>query len=365
MPVASSFIYERIAPFLSESRRVRAFVCFSPVNVYWASRFRSTSCVLLVERGSNVYVFTDSRYEERACSHFLDARVMVGKHGALQEFLNFLKKRNRWHIALDSDELTGSELLAVQEALRERMHIQKGLWRKMRAFKTDEEIFMLEKAYKKHKPVINALLEFLSCGPVPRSEHEISLFLKRKLLEAGFDNWSFEPMVLSGKRTSCPHGENSRNSISRKGPFLIDFGGVFSGWCSDETIMIYSDETGARRFKDYHLALKEAMDTAIDMIKPGVRCSDVDAVARAVLKKYKLADHFTHGLGHGVGLEVHEEPIVNSRSEIVLERGMVFTIEPGVYFSGRFGLRLESTVVVERNGARVISTISKNPLMLR
>jgi Xaa-Pro aminopeptidase len=164
--------------------------------------------------------------------------------------------------------------------------------------------------------------------------------------------------VVSGKRGAYPHGTPSRKEI-KKGEFVtIDFGAVYRGYCSDETCTLMVGRPTLQQKKVYE-AVKEAHDKAIAAVAPGVKFTTIDSAARKVLEKAGLGKYFRHGTGHGVGLAVHEAPSISSRGEGVVEAGMVFTIEPGVYIPNWGGVRIEDMVEATRHGCQLITGIPK------
>jgi Xaa-Pro aminopeptidase len=175
----------------------------------------------------------------------------------------------------------------------------------------------------------------------------------------GAEEMSFSTIIASGARSALPHGRASEQAIP-KGAFVVcDFGVILSGYCSDQTrtVWVGTVQEDARRAYE---AVKEAQHAAIDAVGPGIAVGDVDAAARKVLRKAGLGRYFTHSTGHGVGLEIHEIPRVADGQKEILQPGMVITIEPGVYFPGKWGVRIEDMVVVTAGGCEVLTPTSKD-----
>ncbi len=169
---------------------------------------------------------------------------------------------------------------------------------------------------------------------------------------------SFDTIIASGPNSALPHARPGSRKI-RPGDFVVvDYGAVWRGYHSDETCTFAVGGAG-RRHKKIYAVVKEAHDRALEAVRPGVACRDVDAAARGVIEKAGYGPLFSHGTGHGVGLDVHEAPRLSTLSEAVLEKGMVITIEPGIYLPGFGGVRIEDTVLVEKGGARVLTEFSK------
>ena len=194
-------------------------------------------------------------------------------------------------------------------------------------------------------------------------ERAVSLLLEFQIKKSGAEATPFPFIVASGKRGSLPHGLASGKKI-RRGEFItVDFGAVYEGYCSDETCTVVVGKPTKKQISVYQV-VKDAHDKAISRIKPGVRKKDIDRAAREVIEKAGLGKYFGHGTGHGVGLAVHEEPRIAPRQKGVIEAGMVFTIEPGVYIPGWGGVRIEDMVWVTRDGCDLMSSVPKELICL-
>jgi len=175
---------------------------------------------------------------------------------------------------------------------------------------------------------------------------------------AGAEEMAFPTIVAAGKRSALPHGRASRAAISSRGFVVCDFGVILSGYCSDRTRTVYVGRPTSEDRRVYE-AVREAQERAIEAVKPGVSVAEVDQAARNVLKQHGLARHFTHSTGHGVGLEIHESPRIAAGQNEILRPGMAITVEPGVYLTGRGGVRIEDMVVVTERGREVLAPASK------
>lgn len=176
------------------------------------------------------------------------------------------------------------------------------------------------------------------------TEKEVAFDLLRLMLENGALKESFDTIVTSGPDSSLPHAIPQAKKLSE--PILIDWGCIFEGYCSDNTrTMVYTE-----RQQEIWDIVAEAHDAAIKAIRPGMKCCEVDKVARDIISDYGYGDRFIHSTGHSLGLDIHETPGFSARDETVLEKGMVITVEPGIYLEGEFGVRLEDTVAVSKRG---------------
>jgi len=170
----------------------------------------------------------------------------------------------------------------------------------------------------------------------------------------GVKRYAFEPLILFKPSNSYPHNIPSNNKLGANNLILVDVGVKYNNRCSDITRMIIWGRINEEEKKVLEI-VNEALDKAIEYIQPGVKASEVDNIARSVIDKYGLKEKFIHGLGHGIGVVVHEEPYIRIGSETVLEPNMVFTIEPGIYIPGVYGVRIEEDVLVTKNGVKVLS----------
>jgi Xaa-Pro aminopeptidase len=190
------------------------------------------------------------------------------------------------------------------------------------------------------------------------AENAVAAELEYRARMWGAEAMSFPTIVASGERSSMPHGTASAAKLPRRGFVTLDFGVILNGYCSDMTRTVHLGRATAREREAYDAVLA-AQENAVAAVSAGVKAGDVDEAARSVLREAKLAEYFTHSTGHGVGLEIHESPRIAMAQQALLTRGMVITIEPGIYIPGAFGLRIEDTVVVERRGCRVLTPATK------
>jgi Xaa-Pro aminopeptidase len=181
---------------------------------------------------------------------------------------------------------------------------------------------------------------------------------------AGAEEMSFPTIIASGVRSALPHGRASQQPIAPGGFVVCDFGVILSGYCSDQTRTVWAGPL-ERKARDTYDAVREAQQAAIDAVRPGATVGGVDAAARKVLRKAGLGRYFTHSTGHGVGLEIHEAPRVAHGQPEILQPGMVITIEPGVYFPGKWGIRIEDMVAVTDGGCEVMTPTSKDFLAVQ
>jgi Xaa-Pro aminopeptidase len=224
-----------------------------------------------------------------------------------------------------------------------------------RMIKDAEEIETLKEAGKRLGRLVPSVIELAKPG---RLELDVAHDIDGLLRRAGFERPAFETIVASGPNSALPHARPGKRTLQPGDGVVLDFGGVYDGYCVDLTRTVQLGE-GAEGFRRLFAAVAEAQRAAIAAVRPGVRASDVDAAARAALGRYGLEEAFGHGTGHGLGLEVHEDPRVGrpikGQPDEMLEPGMVFTVEPGVYVEGVGGVRIEDDVLVTGDGCEVIT----------
>ncbi|MEK7794541.1 MAG: M24 family metallopeptidase, partial [Candidatus Hydrogenedentota bacterium] len=196
-------------------------------------------------------------------------------------------------------------------------------------------------------------------------EQELAAMFEFAFKKRGASGPSFDTLALFGPRSSLPHGSPGRRALEKGDIILLDFGCRCAGYCSDLTRTYTFGTIIDRWFETVYAVVKDAQQAALKAIKSGASCRDVDAVARDRIKDAGYGDYFGHGLGHGVGVEIHEAPRLNPRSDAVLEEGMVVTVEPGIYVPGRGGVRIEDLVVVTQSGCDVLTKTSKELTVLQ
>jgi Xaa-Pro aminopeptidase len=224
-----------------------------------------------------------------------------------------------------------------------------------RVVKDDSEIAILKEAGRR---LGTAVAEAASIARAGRTELEVAGELDSLLRRMGFERPAFETIVASGPNSALPHARPGSRALQAGDGVVLDFGGVYDGYCVDLTRTVELGDAGAD-FRRLFAAVTEAHQAAIAAVRPGVQASAVDGAARAALGRYSLEDAFGHGTGHGLGLEVHEEPRIGrpigGQPDLVLQPGMVFTVEPGVYIEGLGGVRIEDDVLVTEQGCVVLT----------
>jgi Xaa-Pro dipeptidase len=191
------------------------------------------------------------------------------------------------------------------------------------------------------------------------TELEVAAKIAQFNESVGIDELSFTPIVCFGKNAAEPHHENDETVLEDGMGIIVDMGGLSEGYCSDMTRTFFKGQPD-EAFKKVYEIVKTANERAIATVKPGVKLSEVDAAARQYITEMGYGDYFTHRTGHGIGADVHEFPDVSAVSDVICEPGMTFSIEPGIYLTDKFGIRIEDLVCVTEEGCQVLNDFSKN-----
>lgn len=230
---------------------------------------------------------------------------------------------------------------------------------KQRAVKTEQEIKKIASAQKVVDEVFSEVLNFIKPGVCELElAREINSLICKKA-----DSIAFETIVVSGVRTSLPHGRPSKKLLEAGDLITMDFGAVVDGYCSDMTRTVCLKQEDSFKKEIYEIVL-HAQELALNKLKAGVCCAEVDSIVRAYFKKFGFEKEFGHGLGHGVGLNCHEQPFLSQKFEQPIQNCAVVTVEPGLYFEKKFGVRIEDMVLVKEDGILNFTASSKNFICL-
>jgi len=314
---------------------------------------------LLVTRDTSL-ILADSRYTEQA-AHEAPGWEIVATSGPIQEELPPLLLRYEIEaLGMEAAVVTHADWAAVAEAAPGvELHALDEELVPLRIRKTAEEVDAIGRACALTDACFEHLVEFVRSG---MTEQEVALELERWFRMNGAEGLAFESIVLAGARAAMPHGRPSDARIEPGNVLLIDFGCIVDGYRSDMTRTLFVGEV-PDEIRRYHDAVREAQQAAIDAIAIGVNGQELDAIARRRIEAEGV-EPYGHGLGHGIGLETHEPPRLRKSEAFILEAGMVFSIEPGIYLPGVTGIRIEDIVALEESGARLLTTSPREPLVI-
>lgn len=341
------------------SLEVEAMLLTHLPDVRWLCGFTGSNAALAVTAKKAV-LFTDGRYTAQARQETRGARVVIAKKSALQEACALLESSaaKAW---FDPQHTTVASLEQMRSAISAKRRrgffvpLPEPIVPDLRMVKDAGELALMEKAAELGGSLFEAILPRMEAGVTEIAIAAELEFLARGL---GAEGMSFETIVASGERSAHPHGRATDSELPRKGFVTLDFGVILKGYCSDMTRTVHMGRASEEERAAYDAVLA-AQAAAVDAVRPGVTCGEVDEAARSVLKKAGLGKYFTHSTGHGVGIEIHEQPRVAAGQGKQLEPGMVVTIEPGVYLPGKFGIRIEDMVTVTETGNRVLTPVTK------
>ena len=322
----------------------------SPSNRFYFSGSNIAEGTLIVTAKGSVYL-TDSRYIEQARLTITCCDVVELKDESAQ-LPSLLKKFNCSNVAVEGEYLTIAGLKGLAKALNPDgikiiydMRLDK-LIKYLRRVKSTHETESIRSAQGIAEAALDNALRHIKPG---MTEKEIALALDFFMLRNGAEAVSFDTIVVSGKNSSKPHGVPTDKKIENGDFITMDFGAVVDGYHSDMTRTVAVGRISDFQSKVYSVVL-EAQLKAIEAALPGARCADVDAAARSVIEKEGFGKAFSHSVGHGVGLEIHEEPVVSSKSTAQLQTGNIITVEPGIYLPDQFGVRIEDMLYITANG---------------
>ncbi len=347
---------ERLAAVRSlvKAAEVDAFMVTHPVNRRYLSGFDGSSGLLLIS-SSQACLVTDFRYLEQAEEQAEEFSV-IRRHDELYSGLAEIIEHNGWRkIGFEAKHLTYDSYIELAGKLKIQWIPLTDIVEKLRLIKSSAELIVMNRGAAILDQAFSYLLTLIRPG---MSERQLALELEIFLLRAGAEERSFRFIVASGPRGALPHGVASEKLMSVGDLVTIDFGAVFAGYATDMTRTVCLGNPSRLQRRIYDL-VKEAQAGAVAAVGPLKNTTAIDAVARDIIDKAGYGKYFGHGLGHGIGLETHEAPILNRRSETGLEAGMVMTIEPGVYLPGQGGVRIEDMVYVTECGAEVMTTSTR------
>lgn len=335
-----------------------AFLCMQPENRRYLSGFTGSAATLLITN-KEAFLLTDFRYIEQANEQAPEFQVIKLTKDSYQDLTDLGKTIKR--LAIEGNFVTYDEFSKLKGAFPEtEIGSRPDFINKLRSVKSSAEIDLIRQAVKIADEAFTSVLEFLRIG---QTEEEIAIEMEFNMRRSGASGHSFDFIVASGWRSAMPHGVASPKSI-QAGEFLtLDFGAIYQGYCSDITRTVFLGEPDEKQREIYDIVLA-ANRAGIEAVVPGRMGQEVDAVARKMIDAAGYGQYFGHGLGHSVGLAIHEGPNLNTREETVLEPGMVVTVEPGIYLPGWGGVRIEDLVLITENGCEVLTQSPKDLIII-
>ncbi|WP_165229946.1 M24 family metallopeptidase [Aquisphaera insulae] len=336
-----------------------ALLVSSPTNVSYLSGFTGDSSVLLLGRDGGEVILSDGRFTtqlEQECPG-LEAIIRPATQTMDQAIAEAARARGFRRLGFESAALSVAEFDKLREALPESpLRATAELVEDIRQIKDEAEIAAIREAIEFAEGAFKSLRGALT---PEMTEKEAADRIEAEMRRLGATGASFPPIVAVGLRAALPHARPTAGTKIGDAPFvLIDWGATGRPYKSDLTRMIVTGKV-TPEFETVYRTVLEAQERAIRSIRPGVRAHDVDAEARSVIEDAGFGRFFDHGLGHGVGMEIHEAPRLRRQSETVLQPGMVVTVEPGIYLPDWGGIRIEDDVLVTADGCEVLSRLPR------
>ncbi len=309
-----------------------------PENIAYITGFKPSSPSILIMKDEPLLFSTKLDMETAkalSCVH-------VEEFKSIEELKKSLKETLKGKMGIENSMTVGT----YKKICEDFKTTPTDIIERFRASKSKSEIIKIKKAIK----IAEESFKKIDPSNFSGSEDELAAELEYEMRKAGSVQTPFETIVASGTRSSHPHASSTFEKLEN--PLVIDWGAYCQNYASDITRSIVKE----KEEEEILSILLDAQKEAIKVIKPGIKASYVDEVARSVIEEYGYADHFLHSTGHGVGLEVHEKPSLSVKSDEKLEKGMVVTVEPGIYLEGRFGLRVEDMILI-KNRAKILTAL--------
>ncbi len=330
-----------------------AIIIGSEANRMYLSGFTGSNAMLLITLNETPIIVTDFRYIEQVANQCPDFKCIDQKQkGTIGTILEKAQAMHLKKIGFEAEHVSFSLYEALQKAEGIKWIPTQGVVERFRQIKDETELEKLAKAESIGDLAFKAIVPFIEKHWKDGvTESEVALEIERVMRQNGATGTSFSTIVASGAKSSLPHAVPGDEPL-KKGDFVVmDFGCIYEGYCSDMTRTVVIGEASEKHKEIYETVL-EAQKRALEGIKAGLKGKEVDAIARDYIASKGYGDYFGHGLGHSVGVEIHENPRFSMAEEQVIEEDMVMTVEPGIYLPGFGGVRIEDMVVVTKDGIK-------------
>ena len=342
-------------------RSLDALLITDEKNQRYAAGFPFTDGAVLVGK-EKAFLITDSRYIEAAQQQAEGAEVRLfdKAHPLTMKIKEALGEIGAEKIAAEDQSLCHAAFIGWEKKLGTELEGVGDLFAVLRAVKTEEEIASMIHAQRISEAALDEVLHIIKPG---MTEREVAAELVYRMLRHGSEGNSFDPIVVTGAKTSMPHGVPG-DKVIRTGDFVtMDFGCLKDGYCSDMTRTVAVDSATDEMKNVYYTVLKAQL-AGIAAARAGVLGRDIDSAARKVIADAGYGEYFGHGFGHCLGLEIHEPPIAGPTGNMPLPAGSLSSAEPGIYLPGRFGVRIEDVMIIRETGAEVITKAPKDELIV-
>jgi Xaa-Pro aminopeptidase len=340
---------------------MKNFILQNENAIYFECKF-SCDNVIFLNLGEEKYFITDARYIIEAKEYAKNCEV-VQSSNLIETTKEILRKNKIKKIVFDPNDFTYSTYTNLTETLKTQFIAKANFSKLKRVIKSDKEIILLKKAAVAGREGFKELAKFIRKNGFNQTEQFLYFKAFEKMSQIGKLDISFEPIVAINENAAKPHALPTSKKLKLHDLLLVDAGIKYKRYCSDRTCTSAVDFEKfsfkrEQRFKNekhqkvYDIVLKAQLN-AIEKARVGMKASQIDKLTRDIIDKSGYGKYFVHSTGHGVGLDIHEFPVINSKSDVIIEDNMVFTIEPGIYLPDEFGVRIEDTVVMQ-NGKAII-----------
>ena len=328
-------------------------------NVRYLTGFTGSSGFSLITKKNSVFI-TDFRYKEQAKTEVKGFSIKIERDERTETIKKLVKKYAIKKLGFEGNSVSYS---MYNNLLKKKIKLKAltDTVEDMRLIKSPEEIGLIKTAVKRAENAFLKLLPFIKAGA---TEQKLAIKLEELLKKEGCKTMPFGVIVASGQMSALPHAQPSSRVIKKGDVVLFDWGGECGGYFSDMTRMAVLKGRHLRKQSEIYSIALEAQNRAVNSVRPGIKSADIDAAARNYIKKNGYDSYFGHGTGHGIGLEIHEKPVISWRNKTRIKRGMVFTVEPGIYLPGFGGVRIEDIVAVTEDGAEVLTTLPRNLIII-
>lgn len=338
-----------------------AILITSEQNRRYVTGFHSSAGVAIITKHKN-YFFTDFRYIEAAKTTIENFDVREMKRGeSYSDVVNeIIKQQKIKKIALEENSLTHTEFCSWEKKLNaQNIYIGRFL-SELREIKSAQEVEKIVNAQRIAECAFEEILPIIKPGV---TEKYVASMLTYLMLSKGAENMSFDPIVVSGKKSSMPHGVPDGKIIENGDFVTMDFGCIFDGYCSDMTRTVAVGFATEEMKKVYDI-VRKAQNAGINKAKAGIKGKEVDLAARQVIENEGYGDNFGHGFGHGIGIDIHETPNAGLFSENILQEGNIISAEPGIYIPDKFGVRIEDMLLIKSDCNIDLTKTSKDLIIL-
>ncbi len=334
-----------------------ALLVTSPADWYYLTGFTGDAGALIAS-SRGLALVTDGRFTVQAEQELSGVRVILQKDGLYRSCGEVFRAEKCKKVGLDSNQVTVSQWQQVKKAAGAAVRLQgvAGVVQSLRAVKDASELAQMRKAAILASEVVQSAIGMLKPGI---REFEVAAEIEYQMRKRGASGAAFESIVAFGARAALPHARPTAKRLRKNELVVLDLGAILEKYCSDITRTVYLGKAPAR-IRLWYQAVREAQAAAIDAVQAGRTCGEVDSAARGVLAAYRVDQYFVHSTGHGLGLEVHEDPRLAKGQKTQLASGNVVTIEPGVYIAGVGGIRIEDDVVVLAGRNEVLTRASRD-----